>query len=178
MDGFAKVFKLLAAVLGSLGMVLSTVENFRHFSASLEDHFWAVLIISCVLSIAAAWPKPAQPKVLGPKDSYKTTPLRSLLKYRWVFVIILAFSAVGYYRYHLINTKSLQERPVIDPGDIPIEPWLSLLALPTLYTQDRSKGPNIVQFVLRPEKTLYVETSTGSSYFRRGASAPTISRRS
>jgi hypothetical protein len=157
MCNISNIAKVPAGVLGGLGLVLSTVENFRHLNLILEESFWPILIVSFVLSIGAAWPKSEARRVLGPKETYKPNAKRVVLRYKWIFLLIVVFLAVGYYRYHLINAKQAGERPVIKPGDIPLEPGASLLILSSVYSQARTKEPRLVQFALRPEKTLFIE---------------------
>lgn len=153
-----KSFKLSAAVLGSLGLVVSVVENFRHLSVSLEENFWTVLIISFVLSLAAAWPESRNQRPLGFKVAYKSRVKFSLWKYRWILVITLIFLGAGYYRYHVVNSRGTGEGPIVKPGDIPLEPASSLSLVPSAYAYAPSRRPKLVSFTLRREKTLYIES--------------------
>ena len=159
MSNIGKSFRLSAAVLGSLGLVVSVIENFRHISVSLEQNFWVVLIIAFVLSLAAAWPESSSQRSLGFKDTFKPHIKFPLWKYRWIVVITLIFLAASYYRYHVVNSRGTGERPIVKPGDIPLEPTSSLSLVPSAYAYTPSQGPKLVSFTLRPEKTLYVETS-------------------
>jgi hypothetical protein len=158
MSTMGRSFRLLAAVLGSLGLVISIVENFRHLNVLLEEKFWVVLTVSFVLSIVAIWPKSAHQRTVGFRDVEKHATI-SILKYRWVFVLTLIFLGAGFYRYYLVNKREPGSAPVVKPGDIPLEPSSSLSIISSSYAQTPQPRPKLVGFKLRAEKTLYVETS-------------------
>jgi hypothetical protein len=159
----ANISKTLASVLGSLGLVLSTVSNFHQFSTTFDENFWVVLIISFVLSVAAAWPETTPTRVLGLKETYRPSQKKQFLRYRWIIIIILVSLGVGLYRYHVVKTKTSGDAPKIKPGEIPLEPGLSIPSSLTAYAQTQRNSPKLIQFTLRSEKTLFLETNLADS---------------
>jgi hypothetical protein len=166
MSTVGKSLRLSAAALGSLGLVVSVIENFRHFSVALEENFWTFLVVSLVLSLAAVWPESNNRRPLGFNVTTKSRAGLLLWKYCWVMVITLIFLGAGYYRYHIVNSKGSGERPVVKPGDIPLEPAASLSLIPSAFAQTRAQRPRLSAFTLRREKTLYIEdTESGKKLY-------------
>jgi hypothetical protein len=149
----SNILKMAAGALGSLGLVLSAIENFHHLSILIEENYWATILIGWVLAVAAVWPDPFPRRVLGPHASYYDGRLKKLIRYKWVYAITLLFLAVSYYRHHLLTTIEKGPRPVIEPGRV------GALTPSAVYGQTRPKNPKLLQFNLVPDKTSYVESS-------------------
>ena len=56
MENLGKLFKLGAAVLGSLGLLATTSENLLGIVDLIQQNFWLILSIAWLLSIVAIWP--------------------------------------------------------------------------------------------------------------------------
>jgi len=157
-----KIFKTLAAVLGLLGLLATTAENFRHSHSALEEYYWYVLVAAWILSIVAVWPRSSTTAVRGPHDTYRLSLSRLLLKYIWIIIVSIGFLAVGVYRYRITYTPESGERPVIKPGDVRIQPsrsneWF----FGAVNAQSRDSRPRLLQFNLVSEKTSYTKTDNG-----------------
>src|ERR1044071_1117886 len=107
-----RAFKFATTGLGSLGLVLSIFENYRHFSVAIDENYWTVLAIAWALSVTAIWPDAAPKVILGPTSTYKKSLLYKVSKYKWIFAVTLVFLISGYYRWHTLTTSHPGKRPV------------------------------------------------------------------
>lgn len=153
-----KVFKVLAAVLGLLGLLATAAENFRHFHSALEEYYWYVLVVAWILAVVAVWPHSPTTAVRGPHHSYRLSLTRLLLKYIWIILISIGFLAVGFYRYRITYTPEPGDRPVIKPGDVRVQPRSNEWPFASVYAQSRQSRPRLLQFNLVSEKTSYIKT--------------------
>jgi hypothetical protein len=151
------IFKLAAAGLGSIGIVLTVFENYRHFSIVLEENYWTMLTIAWILSAASVWPGPERKTVIGPQATYRVSRLKKGLRYKWVFLITVLFLAVGYYRHYIISTPTPGNRPILEPGGIPLPLGFYTSVV---FKHSSSEGPKLLQFSLMSEKTLYTQILT------------------
>jgi len=165
MEANNKLFKVLAAALGLLGLLATTAENFRQFHSALEEYYWYVLGVAWVLSIAAAWPQPLNTRVGGPQDTYQVPLTKFFRRYSWLILISLLFLGVGFYRYYVTYTPEPGKRPFIGPGEVRTQPSRSEWSFATVYAQSQPVGPRILQFHLIPEKTSYIKTDNQHDFY-------------
>lgn len=155
----SKGVKTTSAVLAGLGLVTAAVSNLDLVQGLFYTHFWSVLTVSWVMSIAALWPAEAH-RAVGFRPQRRSVGLIPKLRpFGAVIISTLAFALVGSWRaYHISHPAQLPADEPIVPESIPIPVALLPRTMGSLasFAEAQQDGPlEIVDFGVASEKTSY-----------------------
>src|SRR5713101_7305326 len=157
MEDSAGKMKVAAGILGSLGLLVTAVQNLTGILSLFEERFWVVIAVGWLASIVSAWPKRISMNTgFQPASSSSSIWKKSILPYRIVVLVSLIWGGIAGWRYWEQRRSIRSEMPPITSPQSVASPMQEPLR--TIFEEQNTTtvSPRILRFELDQTKTSYV----------------------
>jgi hypothetical protein len=153
------ILRIGAISLGSLGVVVTAVQNIQALGLMVFEHFWILASSTWLLVTAAIWPDSPGPQSGFKFDAKESKLLSIASKYKWVLLFTLLCTSITAWRYWELHRAVRAPHPF--PHDIPPRSSNIQGELRLVSNHAINSRLALSQFGIIPEKTSFRESNKG-----------------